>query len=572
MVLKAHTTEPSTGADYAAGITLGSTVLYAKPANHPAPTITISGSPLANLTAPANVTFSATATASGATIAHVDYYSGASTTPFATVTTGSSYTYKWTNIPAGAYQVTATATDSLGSTSARSNQVNFTVAAPRPPTVSLTSLDASLFQVGKPIAISATAVATTNPIARIDVSADGKVVSSCSNVTTCTAQWTPSAIGEHTATAIAIDSKNITGYGPTTRVGVISFAPPVRGGANIPFYNYVSAGCVKEPYGIIKSYNTTDLTHTYATVQANVKAKFASMYEAGQRSLRLVYLFDDAADNVSDGSVIGIAGGYDSLSNTTLSPGQISPTYKTNLLNVISDAHAAGFANIELGLFWIGGPTGSTYSSTSYPHYKAMLTWLVPAVFAQYPQLTIDLLNEGFPFQASIRTDAVSVALRTFVPTAWSDYLSICSSTTGNTSTWCASRATVSMVFGDYTDSWKIDSTHLGQMFPTIWPSQFEIHLYDMGQDSGNPGAILSALSSKLSSLGTNGASTQIEIGESWYNDSLLADAIRSSMIGGFSRRISSVIDWPTQRATNSCNGDISGFPLIFTNYYNDGL
>ena len=130
VVLKAHASSPSSGADYAAGTTLAIATVYANPALHMPPTVSMTASPTTGLVAPASVGLSATAGVSdGATITKVAYYSGSATTPFATVTSGSPYRYLWTGLAAGTYTVTAKATDSMGATSNTSSAATIVVAA-----------------------------------------------------------------------------------------------------------------------------------------------------------------------------------------------------------------------------------------------------------------------------------------------------------------------------------------------------------------------------------------------------------------------------------------------------------
>ena len=141
LTLKAHATQPQSGADYASGVTLATTTVVAQQATHAKPTITIANATtLSGLTAPASVRFTATTAASdGATVNKVEYFNGAATTPFATVASGAPFTYTWGNLAAGTYNVTAKATDSLGAVSLASNNITFTVGAGSTATGSLTT-------------------------------------------------------------------------------------------------------------------------------------------------------------------------------------------------------------------------------------------------------------------------------------------------------------------------------------------------------------------------------------------------------------------------------------------------
>ncbi|MEP6914281.1 MAG: Ig-like domain-containing protein, partial [Acidobacteriota bacterium] len=80
-------------------------------------------------TAPAAFTLSASASDSDGSIAKVDFYAGATLVGTASA---SPYTVTWTNVPSGAYQLTAVATDNAGA-GTTSAPVSVIVTAPQPP-------------------------------------------------------------------------------------------------------------------------------------------------------------------------------------------------------------------------------------------------------------------------------------------------------------------------------------------------------------------------------------------------------------------------------------------------------
>ncbi len=96
------------------GVGLGGSSPNVTAAAHSPPTVSIT-SPLnnASINGPLTVTITANAAAVGATVSKVAFYNG--TTLLGTVT-ASPYTYKWANVAAGTYTLTAKATDSLGFT------------------------------------------------------------------------------------------------------------------------------------------------------------------------------------------------------------------------------------------------------------------------------------------------------------------------------------------------------------------------------------------------------------------------------------------------------------------------
>jgi len=82
----------------------------------------------ATYTAPAAVNFTVNASDADGTVSKVEYYSGSSTTPFATVT-ASPFSYSWTNVAAGTYSITAKAYDNVGA-STTSAAVSISVTTP----------------------------------------------------------------------------------------------------------------------------------------------------------------------------------------------------------------------------------------------------------------------------------------------------------------------------------------------------------------------------------------------------------------------------------------------------------
>ena len=100
------------------------------PANQP-PVVSLTG-PVngSTYTAPTNITLSATANDPDGTISAVRFYSG---TTLLNLDSASPYTYTWTGVSSGTYQLYATATDNQGAVST-SSVVNVTVYVPAPDT------------------------------------------------------------------------------------------------------------------------------------------------------------------------------------------------------------------------------------------------------------------------------------------------------------------------------------------------------------------------------------------------------------------------------------------------------
>jgi hypothetical protein len=110
----------------ALGITATSTVVNITVAYTPPAVSLTSPTAGATFSAPASISFAATATDSAGTVTNVAFYQGS--TLLANVVSAP-YTYTWANVPAGAYSLTAQATDNNGST-ATSSAVSVTVGNP----------------------------------------------------------------------------------------------------------------------------------------------------------------------------------------------------------------------------------------------------------------------------------------------------------------------------------------------------------------------------------------------------------------------------------------------------------
>jgi hypothetical protein len=100
------------------------------------PTVSLN-SPVAGTTytAPANITFDASAVDRDGSVTKVDFYNG--TTLLGTLT-NAPYTFVWSNVSVGNYSVTAVATDNLGGTTT-SDPINVTVGALTAPRTNLAS-------------------------------------------------------------------------------------------------------------------------------------------------------------------------------------------------------------------------------------------------------------------------------------------------------------------------------------------------------------------------------------------------------------------------------------------------
>jgi len=154
--------------------------------------------------APATVTITASALDDDGSITKVDFYNGATL-----LGTDSSkpYSYTWSSISAGAYALTAKATDNSNAVTT-SATVNITVLANMPPTVSITSpSNGTAFAAPATITITATAADSDGTVSKIDFYNGGTLLGT-SSTSPYSYTWNNVATGSYSLTAKATDNSN----------------------------------------------------------------------------------------------------------------------------------------------------------------------------------------------------------------------------------------------------------------------------------------------------------------------------------------------------------------------------
>jgi hypothetical protein len=207
-----------TGPEFGTFVILPTSAATAPPANV-APSVALT-SPAggSSFTAPAAIALAASATDSDGTIAKVEFFQGA--TKLGEDTTAP-FTWSWTNVPAGAYTLSARAFDSGGaSTISGSIGVTVTPATNVAPTVVLTSpMTGSRYAAPATIALAATATDTDGTIARVEFFQGATKIGE--DVTApFTFSWTGVAAGTYTLTARATDNAGATGVSAAASVTV----------------------------------------------------------------------------------------------------------------------------------------------------------------------------------------------------------------------------------------------------------------------------------------------------------------------------------------------------------------
>src|SRR5690606_28397483 len=148
------------------GAAATSSVVKIKVASNAGPTVSLTSPKSdAQFAVGSSVSMAATAADSDGTITKVEFYNG---TTLLGTDTSAPYSYTWTNVKAGEYNITAKATDNKGA-AATSSVVKIKVASNAAPTVSLTSPKSDTqFAVGSSVSMAANAADSDGKIAKVE--------------------------------------------------------------------------------------------------------------------------------------------------------------------------------------------------------------------------------------------------------------------------------------------------------------------------------------------------------------------------------------------------------------------
>jgi regulation of enolase protein 1 (concanavalin A-like superfamily) len=178
-------------------------------ASNQPPSVTLTApSSGATYTAPATISFSASASDGDGSISRVDFYRG---TTLVKSDTTSPYTASWSSAPAGTYSLTAVAFDNEGA-STTSAPVSVTVngSGNQQPVVSfLSPSNGATFTAGATVAIEAAASDSDGTISRVDLYR-GSTLMKSDTTAPYTYSWTGATAGTHTLTATARDNSGAT--------------------------------------------------------------------------------------------------------------------------------------------------------------------------------------------------------------------------------------------------------------------------------------------------------------------------------------------------------------------------
>lgn len=296
--------------------------------------------------------------------------------------------------------------------------------------------------------------------------------------------------------------------------------------------------CNREPYSIIKNYDTTAIGTTQS-VRSVVQGQLAQMAATGQRALRLGLFLSGVPDNGTP---------------VHLPPGQRLPArYLNNLAAFLADIRAAGFDYVEMALF----PIFHDYDPSSWPDawesnpdyekryvtYRNSLYDLRHVVASSGLSYAMDLGNE---ILSTSSPNQVRFATR-----LWREY-----------KTAYGSADSVGFSFYLVRNGGLATQAldNLQTVYASGWPAGLDVHLYDY--DKASEGQLLAMLSTKLGQLGQN--TIPITVGEVMYNDASSANSLASTA-ATISQPMRALIQWPKSRTGSqhqSCDGQNVQAPM----------
>lgn len=203
--------------------------------------ITVTSPPAtATITSPANastfavgtpIPLTATASDPDGSVSRVDYYR-AGNILIGGSSTGPSYSYSWTNAPAGNHQVTAIARDAGNAPGPASSPVSVSVTQNSPPTVSLTNpFNGATFNAPVDLTISATASDSNGSIAEVEFFA-GALSLGKKTSTPYSLVWQNPPLGSHVLIARAKDNEGATTSSASATITVNGVTAAITAPAN----------------------------------------------------------------------------------------------------------------------------------------------------------------------------------------------------------------------------------------------------------------------------------------------------------------------------------------------------
>ncbi len=312
--------------------------------------------------------------------------------------------------------------------------------------------------------------------------------------------------------------------------------PASPGGSNYAWYNLTQPAPLgmncRENYGIIKNYQN-------AGVRTTVQTQLQQMRANGQNRLRIpIYHMR----NASGGTLLDSNGG------------DLSTYDKTSLTLFLSDIKAAGFHEILVGFFPVGGNNPLDWTSWSenlFLENRDLIFNLHPIIDAAKIPYRIDLMNEGAP--ASHQT-----ILKQYMSRLWVDY-NVEFEQNGKNKTVGFSFAAGGHTAGTVNTSTAVNRYNTAADIYAASgygaPYVLDMHIY---ADIKN---VLEAVNGAMT---LRGDGTGLIIGETYYNNTSTWSDIQAASVG---RTIWHVYQWPLSTSFG-CDGHVDITPPTQYMYY----
>ncbi len=274
--------------------------------------------------------------------------------------------------------------------------------------------------------------------------------------------------------------------------------PISHSGSNYAWYDL--NGCNREPYGIV---------YNYHVARSTVQAQLQTMYDNGQRRLRIPIYF---CHGCATGTVMDSTGG------------NLSAQHRANLADFLADVHAKGFEEVMVGFFPQAANHPASWSSWSEALFQEnwnLIVNLRPIIAAAGIQYRIDLMNEGSPPSSLTQ-------LREYCRKLWTNY----EYTYGKNDT-------VGFSIPPGADSSDLQDRiqNIPYIYGGSFPYLYSLHFYN------SPHASFLTANSAMNALSPSQTQGWI-VGETYYNDRPTAEALRSA-ITQTGRTVYYLTQWP---------------------------
>lgn len=217
------------------------------------PTVSIS-TPYAVVATPALFTFTANASDSDGTVTRVDYYKSRTTfdqTTWIGSATTVPWSFTWTGVVSGVYDITAKATDNRG---AESYSAPIVVVANNLPSVSITSpANGATFVAPATVIVQANAIDSDGSIVSVNYEVDGSGLGSTRTVAPYRYDWTSVAAGTYILRAQAADNRGQTNTSSPITITV----NPASSGQNPPSVLVFGSSGMTVPLNSAVTFNYT---------------------------------------------------------------------------------------------------------------------------------------------------------------------------------------------------------------------------------------------------------------------------------------------------------------------------